>query len=125
MDTRVALVSAPGAIGLETRELRPPGAGEAIVRVAECGLCGSDLKLYSGGHPKLQPPLRLGPEVHGTASAAHGPAARRGPASPAPRGAADGRGPGGSCPVSPPIGCGQCRNCRRGEPHICSAMTFV
>jgi len=107
MDTRVALVSAPGWIGLETRELRPPGAGEAIVRVAECGLCGSDLKLYSGGHPKLQPPLRLGHEFHGTVEAA------------------DGLEPGRRGAVFPPIGCGACRNCRRGEPHICSAMTFV
>src|SRR4051794_37269945 len=94
MDTRVALVSAPGWIGLETRELRPPGAGEAIVRVAECGLCGSDLKLYSGGHPKLQPPLRLGHEFHGTVEAADGLEPRRRVALfPPTRGGGGARGP--------------------------------
>ena len=69
METRTALVSAPGAIGVETRELPAPGEGEVIVRVAECGLCGSDLKLFSGRHPKLQPPLRLGHEFYGTVEA--------------------------------------------------------
>jgi L-iditol 2-dehydrogenase len=27
--------------------------------------------------------------------------------------------------VFPPIGCGRCHNCRRGEPHVCAEMTFV
>jgi L-iditol 2-dehydrogenase len=110
METRTALVSAPGAIGVETRELPAPGEGEVVVRVAECGLCGSDLKLFSGGHPKLQPPLRLGHEFHGVIEAV-------------------GRGVDGEAgqrvSVFPPIGCGECHNCRRGEPHICASMTFV
>jgi L-iditol 2-dehydrogenase len=108
METRTALVSAPGAIGIETRELSAPGEGEVVVRVAECGLCGSDLKLFSGGHPKLQPPLRLGHEFHGTVEAG-GPGVEQ----------------GSRVSVFPPIGCGECHNCRRGEPHICAAMTFV
>lgn len=105
MDTRVALVSSPGTIGIETQELREPGADEVVVRVAECGLCGSDLKLYSGRHPKLKPPLILGHEFHGTIES----------------GADEGR----RVAVFPPIGCGHCHNCLRGQPHICSSMTFV
>jgi 2-desacetyl-2-hydroxyethyl bacteriochlorophyllide A dehydrogenase len=111
METRTALVSAPGAIGVETRELSSPGEGEVVVRVAECGLCGSDLKLFSGGHPKLQPPLRLGHEFHGTVEAVGD--------------GADGVEAGQRVSVFPPIGCGECHNCRRGEPHICAQMTFV
>jgi len=111
METRTALVSAPGAIGVETRELRAPGQGEVVVRVAECGLCGSDLKLFSGRHPKLQPPLRLGHEFHGTVEAVGG-------------GVEDVQA-GERVSVFPPIGCGECHNCRRGEPHICASMTFV
>src|SRR3954466_1473133 len=105
METRTALVSAPGAIGVETRGLRAPGQGEVVVRVAECGLCGSDLKLYSGRHPKLQPPLVLGHEFHGTVET--------------------GERAGERVAVSPPVGCGHCHNCRRGEPHVCAEMTFV
>lgn len=111
MQTRVATVGAPGEMALETRELREPGAGEAIVRVAECGLCGSDLKLYSGRHPKLRPPLALGHEFHGTVELA-------GPGE-------GGCAPGERVAVFPPIGCGHCHNCRRGEPHVCASMTFI
>jgi threonine dehydrogenase-like Zn-dependent dehydrogenase len=103
--TRIAMVSSPGAVALESRELAAPGDGEALVRVAECGLCGSDLKMYSGRHPKLQPPLVLGHEFHGTVeSGAHA---------------------GERVAVFPPVGCGECVNCRRGEPHTCPRMTFV
>jgi L-iditol 2-dehydrogenase len=105
MKTRVAMVGAPGSIALESRELAGPGDGEALVRVAECGLCGSDLKLYSGRHPKLQPPLVLGHEFHGTVEV--------------------GAHAGERVAVFPPIGCGRCHNCRRGEPHTCAQMTFV
>jgi threonine dehydrogenase-like Zn-dependent dehydrogenase len=111
METRTALVSAPGEIGVETRELPAPGEGEVVVRVAECGLCGSDLKLFSGRHPKLKPPLRLGHEFHGTVEATG-------------RGA-DHVEAGQRVSVFPPIGCGECHNCRRGEPHVCASMTFV
>ena len=105
MNTRAARVSAPGAIELQTRELDEPGAGEAIVRVAECGLCGSDLKLYSGAHPKLRPPLLLGHEFHGTVEV--------------------GEAAGEPVAVFPPIGCGHCHNCRLGQPHVCARMTFI
>jgi L-iditol 2-dehydrogenase len=93
------------------RELPEPGAGEARVRVAECGLCGSDLKLSSGQHPTLRPPLVLGHEFHGTVDAV-GPGV-------------DGLEPGGAVVVFPPVGCGHCHNCRRGEPNLCVSMTFV
>jgi L-iditol 2-dehydrogenase len=99
------MVDSPGRIAVESRELAAPAGDEAIVRVAECGLCGSDLKLYSGRHPKLQPPLVLGHEFHGTVEA--------------------GARAGERVAVFPPVGCGQCHNCRRGEPHICAQMTFV
>jgi threonine dehydrogenase-like Zn-dependent dehydrogenase len=111
MNTRVAMVRTAGEVGLETLELSDPGEGEALVRVAECGLCGSDLKLYSGRHPKLRPPLSLGHEFHGTVEAA-GPGG-------------DGAEPGERVAVFPPIGCGHCHNSRRGEPHVCSSMTFI
>jgi 2-desacetyl-2-hydroxyethyl bacteriochlorophyllide A dehydrogenase len=108
MDTRVALVSSPGSIRIETQQLREPREDEVVVRVAECGLCGSDLKLYSGRHPKLQPPLVLGHEFHGTIEVGVG-----------------GVEEGERVAVFPPIGCGRCHNCRRGEPHVCVSMTFV
>jgi threonine dehydrogenase-like Zn-dependent dehydrogenase len=105
--SRVAVVRSPGNIAVETRDVRAPAEGTVLVRVAECGLCGSDLKLYSGRHPTLQPPLLLGHEFHGTVEAG------------------DAFDPGARVAVFPPTGCGRCHNCRRGEPHVCLSMSFV
>jgi len=109
--SRVAVVRTVGEIVLESHATPDPGEGEALVRVAECGLCGSDTKLYSGRHPTLQPPLRLGHEFHGVVEA-HGPGG-------------GGVEPGTRVAVFPPVGCGRCHNCRRGEPHVCVSMAFV
>ena len=35
--------STPGDAGLTTVNVPEPGEGEALVRVAACGICGSDL----------------------------------------------------------------------------------
>ena len=98
--SRVAVVTAPGTLALETRDVEPR-AGEVLVRVRECGLCGSDVKLFSGTHPTVKPPLLPGHEFHGTIE--------------------DGR----HVAVFPPIGCGRCRPCTRGRPHTCAQMSFV
>ena len=108
MNGRVAVVTSPGAIAVEEREIHAPAEDQVLVRVAECGLCGSDLKLYSGRHPTLQPPLLLGHEFHGTIEEAGGAFE-----------------PGARVAVFPPTGCGRCHNCRRGEPHVCVSMSFV
>ena len=107
---RVAVVTAPGTLALATREVEP-GDGQVLVRVRECGLCGSDVKLFSGTHPAVKPPLVPGHEFHGTVEAV-GPGVA-------------GRTPGDRVSIFPPIGCGRCRPCRRGRPHLCARMSFV
>lgn len=109
--TRVAVAAAPGELRVETREVTEPGAGEVVVRVHECGICGSDLKLYSGRHPTVKPPMVLGHEFHGSIEALGS--------------AAGSFEEGTSVAVFPPIGCGHCYNCRRGYPHLCPEMEFI
>ncbi len=111
MNSRVALVPSPGVLRLERRPVPGPRDGEVLIRVQECGICGSDLKLYAGKHPAVKPPMVLGHEFHGTVEA---------------RGAAaDGPAEGEAVAVFPPIGCGRCYNCARGWPHLCPEMAFV
>jgi threonine dehydrogenase-like Zn-dependent dehydrogenase len=107
---RVAAVTAPGTLAVDTRAVEPK-AGEVLVRVRECGICGSDIKLFSGTHPTIQPPLLPGHEFHGTVEAV-------GPGT-------DGPEPGTDVVIFPPIGCGRCRPCERGRPHLCAQMSFV
>src|SRR5215212_11828939 len=45
-----------------------PGAGEASLRVASCGICGSDVHAFSSdpGFEWVRPPITLGHEFSGT-----------------------------------------------------------
>ena len=45
-----------------------PGTGDALVKVASVGICGSDMHGFLGHDPRRAPPLILGHEVAGLAS---------------------------------------------------------
>jgi len=95
-----------------------PGPGEALVAVAHCGICGTDLHEYTDGpvmirpgtHPLTgtSPPIVLGHEFSGTVFAL-GP------------GAQDSGAPevGERVTVDPCWSCGSCFWCLRGDYHIC------
>ena len=81
-------------------ELRP---GWVIVRVAQCGICGSDLpRLSSMG--SYRHPMILGHEFSGTVERANAGSAWE---------------PGTRVAILPIIPCGGCRWCNQGEPFLC------
>jgi len=94
--------------------------GEVRIRVAYCGICGSDLHEYvDGPHaiPIERPhpisgrcaPLTLGHECCGVVVES-----------------ADSRVPiGGRVAIEPEYRCGQCAYCRQGQYNRCIAMGFV
>ena len=53
----------------EVRELPVPevGAGDVLIRVAACGICGTDVHIYHGskGSTDVKPPVVLGHEFAG------------------------------------------------------------
>ena len=93
----------------------PPGSGQALVEVAYCGICGTDLHEYrsgpvmirSGPHPLTgaSPPMTLGHEFSGRVVAL-------GSETP-------GVSVGDRVTVDPCWSCGECFWCRRGDYHIC------
>jgi L-iditol 2-dehydrogenase len=89
---------------LELRDWPEPraGAGELLLRLRGCGLCGSDIaKLVSGG-PRV--PTVLGHEVVGEVmTAGHGA----------------GFAPGQRVVVAHHVPCFACHYCRRGSPSMC------
>ena len=99
----------------EVPEPEPPGPGEALVEVAYCGVCGTDVHEYTAGphmirpgpHPLTghRPPLALGHEISGTVRALGGPV--------------PGIEVGDRVAVDPCWRCGTCRWCVRGDYHIC------
>ncbi|OCC25721.1 alcohol dehydrogenase [Croceicoccus estronivorus] len=66
---QLARVHGPGDVRLDDVPIPQPGAGEAIVRVAACGICGSDLGFIAqggmGGGEPLAEPLPIGHEFAG------------------------------------------------------------
>ena len=53
----------PGALAVETVEVRAPGAGEVRVRLEGCGVCGSNLPVWEG-RPWFTYPLSPGAPGH-------------------------------------------------------------
>lgn len=100
---------------LEETAVPEPGPGEAVVRVAGCGLCHSDLTMAElpgdvGRALGWRAPFTLGHETAG-----HVAAVGRGV-----RGFAE----GDAVALVSPASCGSCRSCARGLDNVCSERAY-
>jgi 6-hydroxycyclohex-1-ene-1-carbonyl-CoA dehydrogenase len=99
-----------GPLVRATLSLEDPKPQEAVVEVAGCGICHTDLGFLYEGVPTRHPlPLVLGHEVSGTVTAAGSEAAHL---------------IGSTVIVPAVIPCGACSLCRRGRGDICKAQVF-
>jgi len=85
-----------------------PGDGEVLVRMTHSGICGTDLKIFSGGIP-VNYPLIMGHEMIGEVveTTKGGPATGSGPEV------------GARVIVDPVTYCGDCYHCDQGQINIC------
>lgn len=92
---------------IETREIPvpSPAEGEALVKVACAGICGSDLSIYAGKHPRAKAPLVMGHEFAGQVVETLGDCG--------------GIRPGNRVTAEPVISCGKCYPCRAGFAYVC------
>ncbi len=92
---------------LEITELPSPtpGPGEILVRVAACGICGSDVHGYDGSSGRRIPPIVMGHEAAGTV-AALGAGVQQFSA-------------GDRVTFDSTVSCGACDYCQRGEINLC------
>jgi S-(hydroxymethyl)glutathione dehydrogenase / alcohol dehydrogenase len=105
MKTRAALFHAVGT-PLEVREidLREPGAGEVLVRIAAVGICGTDLHVVKGDWDRPKP-MVLGHEGAGVVEAVGDEV--------------EGLAEGDDVVLSWAPSCGHCADCARGRPAMC------
>lgn len=83
-------------------QIPEPGEGEAVVKVAGCGVCHTDLSFwYSGVKTKHPLPLTLGHEISGTVI--NGPA----------------EWVGKKVIIPAVLPCGECELCKKGISNIC------
>ncbi len=92
---------------LEIADLPEPkaGPGEVLVRVAACGICGSDVHGYDGSSGRRIPPIVMGHEAAGRIVAL-GPGVTE-------------FAEGDRVTFDSTIYCGTCGHCRRGEVNLC------
>jgi L-iditol 2-dehydrogenase len=82
-----------------------PRKEEVLVRVAACGICGSDVHGYDGSSGRRIPPIVMGHEAAGTIAALGD-------------GVSD-FSVGDRVTFDSTIFCGACANCRRGDVNLC------
>ena len=94
---------------VETFELQDvpdpePADGEVLVRVAACGVCGSDMHAFLGHDERRPVPIVLGHEAAGTVEDG-----------------TDDAGPdtGARVAINPLVACGTCENCLRARENLC------
>jgi L-iditol 2-dehydrogenase len=92
---------------LELTDIPVPeaGPGEVLVRVAACGICGSDVHGYDGASGRRIPPMVMGHEAAGIV-AAIGKDVK-------------GLSEGDRVTFDSTIYCGTCSHCLRGEMNLC------
>ncbi len=90
-------------------DLGAPGPGEAIVRVAGCGVCHTDIGFYTGSVRTAKSPVVLGHEISGTVEAT-------------------GEGVSGlegrAVIVPAVLPCGECDLCRGGRANVCQRQVM-
>ena len=82
-----------------------PGPDELLIRVAACGICGSDVHGYDGSSGRRIPPLVMGHEAAGVVAEAGSRVA-------------DFKA-GDRVTFDSTVYCGECTNCRRGDMNLC------
>jgi L-iditol 2-dehydrogenase len=82
-----------------------PGPDEVLIRVAACGICGSDVHGYDGSSGRRIPPIVMGHEAAGTVAAVGNEVKSL--------------SKGDRITFDSTIYCGKCRYCSRGEVNLC------
>jgi len=85
-----------------------PKPGQVRLNVKYCGICGSDIGIYLGTHPRAKAPLILGHEFLGEV-AEDGLKFKK----------------GDRVVAWPLLNCGVCRPCRTGNAHVCNVLGLI
>lgn len=105
---KAAVIEAPSSLSVKDVDDPERVESEALVRVLNCSICGSDLNIYPKDPPI--PSFWPGHEICGVIEAP----------------ALGGRFPKGTVvAVKPVVHCGACRNCLAGRDNFCLEQSFI
>lgn len=97
----------PGDIRVEQTAKPVCGMDEVLVKVDACAVCGTDLKSYKHGNPRIKPPLPMGHEFTGLVEEIGADAA-------------GGLTMGDRVAMATSVSCGECAYCKRGWNNLCA-----
>ncbi len=100
---------APGDIRVDDLPDPKCGERELLVGVDACAVCGTDLKTFHHGNPRITPPLTMGHEFTGRVIQVG-------------MGATGGFALGDRIVMATSISCGMCVYCRRGWTNLCLSL---
>lgn len=89
-----------------------PKNGETLIKVESVGICGTDISIYSGKHPRAKAPLVMGHEVGGVVCKISGKSAA-------------GVEIGTRVTFFPLISCGTCGTCLSGKTYVCDSLKLI
>jgi len=98
---------------VEIREIPKPEPlkGEVLIKVGLCGICGTDVHIFSGELRVAKPPVVLGHEVSGEIIAlGEGVESFR---------------VGERVSIDPVVTCGQCEFCHNGRTNLCQKQSVI
>ena len=102
---KAVVYHAPSDIRVETIPVPSCGDDELRVKVDACAVCGTDLKSYLHGNPRLKAPIAMGHEFTGLVETVGKDTA--------------GFSIGDRVVMATSISCGQCFYCKRGWTNLC------
>ncbi len=82
---------------------------EALVEVKYCGICGTDIAIYNGIHPRAKYPLIIGHEFSGVVREIRSDLFKY----------------GDHVVVNPLISCGQCVPCKENNEYVCQNLKIL
>lgn len=103
---------APRDVRIEDmKPLDGPGDGEVIVKVEACAICGTDIKSYLKGNPRIKPPMTMGHEFCGKIVEVDSKV--------------EGYQVGQRVTMATTIGCGECIYCNQGRTNLCRSAEAI
>ncbi len=105
------LLSAYNRLEIADMPLPAVGAGDALVRVEACGICGSDVHGYDGSSGRRIPPIVMGHEAAGIVTAT-GANVR-------------GYAKGDRVTFDSTVHCGECAWCKSGKANFCDHREVI
>jgi (R,R)-butanediol dehydrogenase / meso-butanediol dehydrogenase / diacetyl reductase len=107
---KVGTYVSPMQVEMTERELPSPKADEALIKVSYAGICGTDMMIFHGLHPRAKAPLVLGHEFSGVVMEVGNDQHVK---------------KGDRVVVEPLLNCGKCAACQAGQIHVCENLRYI